>query len=433
MSEPQWQCVQCTFLNHYALQKCEICFCERASFNNIQSLQDGKEAKSNDQYIVDEKQQILEQNVLYNPDGADDEKNKTELIPSRIEDNKIDDDELEYECEALVHDNDLRQPIYDVNEKDYDIVKCIGQIRTVFLYNKRGPFVKKESGTGTVISVHDTTACVLTCAHVVRTFVIECPKCHKYMNIKDQNDNLILQCIYNPCNQQVSKDINLKMIEASTIEFKRRSIEYGNTFGKMLKSYECKEKVLNSTKYREYNKPPEGYDIAIISFNDVDNFYRKYCANIVTKEFTTFNKFYIFGYGKPDVNKLYGMASIGKNWEIKRNQKTQKYYLKQQVIDTLPGVSGAAMWNQQHDKTIIFGVHCGGHQASRFNIGTLIKEDYYCGFSWKDKYLMNAIVLKNKGNIEFGNGNYKKAIKLYTVAIDLESTNHKLYSNRSAA
>eukprot|EP01084_Bolivina_argentea_P088616 159990_1 len=44
-----------------------------------------------------------------------------------------------------------------------------------------------------------------------------------------------------------------------------------------------------------------------------------------------------------------------------------------------------------------------------------------------------TMVLKDKGNIEFGNGNYKNTIELYTQAIAMESTNHTLYSNRSAA
>eukprot|EP01083_Nonionella_stella_P066824 176305_1 len=44
-----------------------------------------------------------------------------------------------------------------------------------------------------------------------------------------------------------------------------------------------------------------------------------------------------------------------------------------------------------------------------------------------------AMQLKEKGNIEFQNLNFRKAIELYTKAIHLESSNHTLYSNRSAA
>ena len=44
-----------------------------------------------------------------------------------------------------------------------------------------------------------------------------------------------------------------------------------------------------------------------------------------------------------------------------------------------------------------------------------------------------AMILKDKGNTEFQNHNYKKAIEFYSKAIDLEPENHTFYSNRSAA
>ena len=50
-----------------------------------------------------------------------------------------------------------------------------------------------------------------------------------------------------------------------------------------------------------------------------------------------------------------------------------------------------------------------------------------------DKPKSPAIILKEKGNIEFQSQNFKKAIECYTKAIELEATNHTLYSNRSAA
>jgi stress-induced-phosphoprotein 1 len=41
--------------------------------------------------------------------------------------------------------------------------------------------------------------------------------------------------------------------------------------------------------------------------------------------------------------------------------------------------------------------------------------------------------LKLKGNDSLNNENYDEAIKFYTQAIDLDSSNHILFSNRSAA
>ena len=46
---------------------------------------------------------------------------------------------------------------------------------------------------------------------------------------------------------------------------------------------------------------------------------------------------------------------------------------------------------------------------------------------------MNSSELKDLGNNEFRNGNYQSAIKFFDEAIEKDSENHVLYSNRSAA
>ena len=47
--------------------------------------------------------------------------------------------------------------------------------------------------------------------------------------------------------------------------------------------------------------------------------------------------------------------------------------------------------------------------------------------------MADANALKDAGNKAFSAKNYDKAIELFTKAIDLDSKNHILYSNRSAA
>ena len=45
----------------------------------------------------------------------------------------------------------------------------------------------------------------------------------------------------------------------------------------------------------------------------------------------------------------------------------------------------------------------------------------------------NPDALKEEGNIAFGNGNFRQAVKCYTSAIELNPGNHIYYANRANA
>eukprot|EP01084_Bolivina_argentea_P006710 12702_1 len=66
----------------------------------------------------------------------------------------IDSDSEEFEQEILVHNSDLRQPIYEFPKKikDCNIIKCIGEIESIFSYQNHN-YRTKTVGTGTVIYV----------------------------------------------------------------------------------------------------------------------------------------------------------------------------------------------------------------------------------------------------------------------------------------
>eukprot|EP01084_Bolivina_argentea_P046641 85884_1 len=61
------------------------------------------------------------------------------------------------------------------------------------------------------------------------------------------------------------------------------------------------------------------------------------------------------------------------------------------------------------------------------------KQNGRSGNDNNNKPLSKAMSLKDRGNVEFQNGNFIKAVEYYSKAIKLEENNHTLYSNRSAA
>eukprot|EP01084_Bolivina_argentea_P103637 185607_1 len=302
----------------------------------------------------------------------------------------------EYEDEALVHDTDEREPIHNTSARKMNIVNCIGQLTIEFRYNNNGLYYKKLLGTGTVISVIDSnSAMVLTVAHNVKTFVLECPKCQTYHNMKktDINKNLTHICNHDNngivCNEKMSTKTHIKMINATDITFRRRSIQFGeNVFGKLEGDpYPCKIEVLDDDNYKRFPGPNNGFDITILSFIDTTNYYKQFCADIIVKNIVDFDRFYLFGYPgeKEKRNKMYGSASTDKDWEYRIHSVTNMKYFRHREIDTTAGQSGAALWCQKDGKSVIFGIHSGGNSTSKYNIATLIKGDYIHHFSWLHK------------------------------------------------
>ena len=235
--------------------------------------------------------------------------------------------------EVIVHKRDLRKPIYNSRLKKSPIIKCIGQLNIVYKYVNRGPYIIQTQGTGTVFSVDSqNVAHVLTCAHNVCRYVYECNKCKGYMEMRQKNVNNdkmeeVRKCIY--CQHT---DLNTTFIKASEIEFNRRCIakeliiksndndnqEKVFRFGDLIEGYECNVKSMYvPSEYQNYPYPTSGYDYAILSFKDTNNYYSEYCKNIIlsTARETLHKdtKFSIAGYPGDKPDQLWGMHCL---WEL---------------------------------------------------------------------------------------------------------------------
>eukprot|EP01084_Bolivina_argentea_P039998 73902_1 len=290
--------------------------------------------------------------------------------------------------EAIVNSTDLRTAVYNSNQKDEQILKCIGYLRTTFKYAQHSYKLQKR-GTGTVISVSNDKICyVLTCAHNIRTKVYHCPNCNKYLNLKHDDKNRAYYENHSNC----TTTPNPKFIKANKIEFIRCSIhkqyqkKMQNKSDELVIKYGDEEKIylcnmntntswIDDQKYELYSSTSAGYDIAIISFEDIDGYYKK---NIPTKidvqngknTIEKIKQFNIWGYPF-DKTGMYGMKSIQTNYQFKQHSKTDQIYLKQEEIDTTAGQSGAVIWTKNGSQFILCGVHTGGSAAKKYNVGTL--------------------------------------------------------------
>eukprot|EP01084_Bolivina_argentea_P000803 1481_1 len=287
--------------------------------------------------------------------------------------------------EMLVHDSDLREKIYESIHKNEHIIKCVGQLRIVYKY-KQFSYNLTTLGTATVCVVNQNRAYLLTCAHNARRMIFECENCRKYME-RIHNNSLISKCIH--CS---TAKLQKKMIKATEIQFKRRCIKKEILkqtenddeqeiikFGDMIKSYNCKCEYIDDYNYNLYPYTASGYDIAILSFKDTDNYYAQYTTNIivghgpklVTNKCSVFN---IFGYPGDKIDKMYGMQSTGNHYKLQTHSKSGNVYLQQREIDTAKGQSGSAVWFklQNSSKVVIFGVHSGGSRKYKYNTCTLV-------------------------------------------------------------
>eukprot|EP01084_Bolivina_argentea_P090602 163221_1 len=343
-----------------------------------------------------------------------------------VDDQKSRDDvsDDEYEQESIVHANgDLRQAIYEFNHKRESIVKCIGQLRCEYNYIQHH-YIKHKPGTATAfnIDIDTKTVYAITCAHNVRHRILECAKCKYWMELRI-NRQKVTSCINATCNG-TQNDLSIKMIKSTGIQFKQRSIkknEYEQEindekekykFGDTIMAYNTECKLIDDTMYEKYWKTYEGYDIALLSFV-IDNndqysyqYYLQHTKNIAIDNGTeTLNKiktFHIFGYPyskaipENDVYRMFGQqSSQNNNYEIIECKETNQMYLQQKEIDTSHGQSGSVIWvkNQDNNTTIIVGIHTGGNPKKRYNVATLISDDFLCYISENTNALRNDAIL----------------------------------------
>eukprot|EP01084_Bolivina_argentea_P267394 453880_1 len=310
--------------------------------------------------------------------------------------------------ETIVNKKDLREPVHEFNNDC--IYECIGQLRMVYDYSEHGNYRPELTGTGTIFFVQNTKesfkrkAFILTAAHNIRHRIVHCKKCDFYMEKRSNCRG---------CGEQLTKD-DLKMIKATDITFKRRSIQH-DSFGKMQHRYDaCNVEHINDKKYEQFSSIKSGYDWCILSIIDEENYYAKFAANITIRPTAEicdkFARFNIFGYPcyKPNkflsneeakketqTNKriandgMYGMPSNQtRKMSIKYDDMgTMNHFLYQTCIDTEGGQSGAAVFTENKylnnscstkQGVTIWGIHVGGSAAKKFNVGTLITNDILC-------------------------------------------------------
>jgi len=315
--------------------------------------------------------------------------------------------QLEYEeQEVICHPEDLRQPVHATPQKDTDIIKCIGQIRSRYLYRDH-KFKTSGRGTGTVFKTVGGKCVAITCAHNFRKQVQECEECNHYTRLyrKTKPRDQILKCKH--CG---SKKLKLKWIEATLVVFDRKYNggnpkvrDDGETieFGDLDKSYEvCIKDVIvpNDELYRQYSKSRDGYDLAYFSFDD-DGYYEHLAANIRLKSYESCklqlekrleNPFRLFGFPADKWEEIkhgeettwrcpmYGMSSHADGKGEFKAEKTRvdgkKFYIRHDCIDTYGGQSGSALWFNDGNKYVIFGVHTAGVKKS-YNLGQLLDDE----------------------------------------------------------
>eukprot|EP01084_Bolivina_argentea_P053260 97773_1 len=296
-----------------------------------------------------------------------------------IQKNKPDDEKDQSDDdvnELLVTGDDGREPIYDFPKiKKTPIIHCVGQIKCHYRIKA---FSRIGYGTGTIFKVEGQHAYVLTAAHNTRALFKQCPHCKEAHDLKSVT-----------CTCGSKQKLVKTLFNATDIEFIRLGITE-NDCGKIIDRKQCEVAYVDDVNYRKYNKPCYGYDIMILQFKDNSGFYNEYTKNIRLESYNPnisinhVKSFRIFGfpfdkYEQHNIWGLYGMRSVGKDFQSDTCEETRKHIFKQRSVDTFKAQSGSAIYYQDEKSgdAVIFAVHCGGIKSEKCNVGTFIECDYF--------------------------------------------------------
>eukprot|EP01084_Bolivina_argentea_P310237 536802_1 len=272
------------------------------------------------------------------------------------------------EC-VLDPNNDRRTIICDSENASDAIIQCIGSIETQYIPDSKLKQAEKIHGTGTVIHMDDkNNIYVLTAAHNIYYSEKQCKKC-KTKTIKTK------------CPKCLSKATKTgALIKPTHIYFSRRGNGAKHQLGKIVKKFQVHKYEVHK-QYNKFPTPRGGFDIAVmvIKCNDKAsiNLYKEHCKKITLVNDITFgaNKsvLHIFGYpGDKRMEKnysvyyyLFGMGTSKLNannqFEIKKNNDSNKLYIVNRGIDTTVGQSGSCIYSYNGDDTeryLLYGVHC---------------------------------------------------------------------------
>eukprot|EP01084_Bolivina_argentea_P154131 268706_1 len=301
--------------------------------------------------------------------------------------------EIDNYNEVLIDpNNDRRMIICDSQNKRDTIIECIGSIESQYIPDAKLKQTEKMHGTGTVIHINEqNNVYVLSAAHNILAIEKQCEQC--------QTKTLTSKCPNMNCGN-INKTIKTdNLIKPTHIYFDRRA--HNNctkyTLGESIDRYQI-EKYECHSKYYTFPSPKSGYDMCILIFTMKDqsviDLYSQICSNISLINDETFGNhkcvMHIFGYpGEKRKKKnyrvyyyLFGMSTSKidstNKFKVNINIDTHKSYIVNKGIDTTVGQSGSCIYaynNNDSEKYLIYGIHCGGSQKLKANYGTFLDVD----------------------------------------------------------
>eukprot|EP01084_Bolivina_argentea_P137010 241305_1 len=229
---------------------------------------------------------------------------------------------------------DVRHPIDESYFKNEPIIDCIGLLQ--FHYDYKDNAKPDQYGTGTIFGCSKEKAFIISNAGNCRL------------------STLAPTSVYFICEQS------------------------GKT-----KKYEVKIEYFNN-KYLSMNQPNAGFDYAVFSFEEKNQFYVQSTKDITLingmKALEQYRRFTIYGYkvsfnSHQLISELCGDSSFGNNYRILKHKVSGKHYLQQKEVFASTG--GPTLWakDEMTGSINIFGIHTGKSAKHGYKVAHLLSDE----------------------------------------------------------